>query len=118
MVTQGELYWVDLGSSRGAVIRKSRPVVIVQNDAFNASRIQTVIVCPLTTNLRRASAPGNVLLGEGEAGLTRQSVVNISQILTLDREEIQEKIGKLSAHRIEEIVKGIKLAIEPREVQP
>jgi mRNA interferase MazF len=80
---------------------------------FNHSRLQTVVVCALTTNLRRAEAPGNVLLNEGEANLREQSVVVVSQLFTLDKRELQDIIGTLSPRRVQQIIRGIQLLLEP-----
>ena len=91
-------------------------MVIVQNNVFNRSPLGTVLVCALTTNLRRAKAPGNVLLDENEADLPKQSVIVVSQILTIDKLELIDKIGTLSKGRINEILEGIKLLTEPREI--
>ncbi len=93
-----------------------RPYLIVQNDTFNGSRINTVVVCGLTSNLRRAGDPGNVLLFPGEADLPEQSVVNISQIVTLDKSQLRARIGALSPERVREVLRGINLLLEPREV--
>ncbi len=91
-----------------------RPYLIVQNDAFNRSRINTGVVCSLTSNLRRAGDPGNVLLVPGEADLPEQSVVNVSQILTIDKSQLRERIGTLSDERTREVLQGINLLLEPR----
>ena len=98
------------GSARGY----DRPYLIVQNDAFNRSRINTVVVCSLTYNLRRAGDPGNVLLVPGEANLPEQSVINVSQIVTIDKSQLRERIGTLSSDRIREVLRGINLLLEPR----
>ncbi|HZY65840.1 MAG TPA: type II toxin-antitoxin system PemK/MazF family toxin [Rubrobacteraceae bacterium] len=94
-----------------------RPAVVVQNDLFNTSNIRTVVVCALTTNLRRAGAPGNVLLDPGEANLLQQSVVNISQVFTVDQRDLVEKIGSLDSERASQVISGINLLLEPREVE-
>lgn len=91
-----------------------RPYLIVQNNVFNSSRINTVVVCGLTSNLRRAGNPGNVLLFPGEAELPEQSVVNVSQIVTLDKSQLRARIGALSSERIREVLRGIDLLLEPR----
>lgn len=91
-------------------------MVVIQNHVFNASRIRTVIVCALTSNLRRAGAPRNVLLEEGDANLGRPSVVNISQIATLDREQLTERIGDLPRDRVRQILAGLPLLNEPRDI--
>lgn len=92
-----------------------RPYVVVQNNIFNKSRIGTVVVCGLTSNLKRAEARGNVLLPEGEAGLPKSSVVNVSQLYTVDKNDLVEKIGSLSPESLAEVVHGIQLLLEPME---
>jgi len=92
------------------------PHVVIQNNLFNRSRINTVVVCTLTSNLKRSKAPGNVTLSKGEANLAKKSVVNIPQIFTVNKSDLSEKIGTLSIIRISEILTGIKLLTEPREV--
>jgi mRNA interferase MazF len=91
------------------------PCVILQNDVFNQSRIKTVVVCLITSNLRLAGAPGNVYLAKGEGNLPKDSVVNVSQIITVDRSFLREKIGSLPRSAIEKIMDGVKLLMEPRE---
>ena len=112
MIDQGDVYWIDLGAPTGSEPGLRRPYVVVQSNAFNHSRIQTVVVCAVTTNLERAVAPGNVLLEQGEANLTRPSVVNVSQIVTVDKGRLHERIGTLSRERMEDIVHGIRLVME------
>jgi len=89
--------------------------VVLQNNLFNHSRINAVVVCSITSNLKRAQAPGNVLLEKGEANLPRQSVVNVSQIFTVDKRDLVEKIGALSPKRLSEVLDGVRLLIEPRD---
>lgn len=117
MIRQGDLYLVDFGAPVGSEPGFVRPVVVVQNNVFNKSNIHTVVVCPLTTNLRRAEAPGNVSLFPGEGGLREQSVVNVSQVLTANKEDLEQKIGTLDESRVREIVAGINLLLEPRDVR-
>lgn len=114
MIRQGEIYWVYLDDPVGSEPGYLHPHVVVQNDVFNASRISTVVVCALTSNLKRAAAPGNVLLNKAEAGLPKQSVVNISQLFTVDKTQLGEKIGMLSPKRIGEVLAGLALLLEPR----
>jgi mRNA interferase MazF len=114
-INQGDIFWIDAGQPTGSSPGFTRPAVVIQNNKFNRSPISTVLVCALTTNLRRAKAPGNVLLDENEADLLKQSVVVISQLLTVDKSQLIDKIGTLSKERIEQILEGIKLLIEPRE---
>ncbi len=115
-INQGDIFWFDAGEPRGSSPAYSRPVVVIQNNVFNRSPLGTVLACALTTNFRRAKAPGNVLLNEGEADLKKQSVVVVSQVLTIDKSEMIDKIGTLSKERMDEIFEGIKLLTEPREI--
>jgi mRNA interferase MazF len=116
VIEQGEIYWVDLGQPSGSEPGYRHPHVVIQNNVFNASKINTVVICALTSNIRRAQAPGNVVLRKGEANLPNQSVINISQIYTVNKEDLVDKIGKVSENRVNEILEGIKLLTEPREV--
>lgn len=115
VIHQGDIYWVDLGEPTGSGPGYRHPHVVVQNNLFNRSQIKTVVVCALTSNLKRANAPGNVLLAKGEGNLPKQSVVNVSQIFTVDKSQLDEYIGTLSPKRVREILKGIQLVLEPRE---
>jgi mRNA interferase MazF len=113
---QGDIFWLDLPDPKGSAPGFRRPVIVVQNDVFNASRIRTVVCCALTTNVSLAIAPGNVLLRKGEGNLEKSSVVNVSQIVTADRSDLKEKIGTLSAERVRRIVAGLAVVFEPREL--
>jgi mRNA interferase MazF len=115
VINQGDVFWVDLGEPLGSGLGYRHPHVVVQNNLFNRSRIDTVVVCVITSNLKRAKAPGNVLLEKEEANLSKQSVVNVSQIFTVDRRDLVEKIGTLSRQRVRQILDGIQLLIEPRD---
>lgn len=117
VINQGDIFWVDLGEPSGSEPGYMHPHVIVQNNLFNKSRISTVVVCTLTSNLKRAEAPGNVLLDPGEANLPEQSVVNISQIYTVDKRDLVEKIGTLSNERVQKILIGVCLLLEPRDLK-
>ncbi|OQY34142.1 MAG: PemK family transcriptional regulator [Anaerolineaceae bacterium 4572_5.2] len=116
VIRQGDVYWVDLGEPSGSEPGYRHPHVVVQNNVFNHSRINTVVMCALTSNLKLAQAPGNVLLEAGEAHLPKQSVVNVSQIFTVDKQDLDEWIGALSKKRVSQILDGVKLVLEPREV--
>jgi mRNA interferase MazF len=116
VINQGDLFWVDLGDPAGSEPGYRHPHVVVQNNLFNRSRINTVVVCALTSNLRRAGAPGNVLLEEGEANLPKQSVVMVTQIFTLDKRDLGDWIGTLPRRRVHEILEGIHLVMEPRDL--
>ena len=89
-------------------------MVVVQNDVFNATRLNTTAVCAITSNLQWGDAPGNVLLEAGEAHLPKSSVVNVSQVYTVDKSMLCERIGALGPERVRQIVDGLKLLIEPR----
>lgn len=113
-VSQGDIYWIDMGTLVGSKMAYRHPYVVIQNNLFNKSKINTVIVCALTSNIKKACIPGNVLLNKDEGNLPKQSVVNVSQITTVDKSELTEKIGTLSSKRVYEILKGINLIILPR----
>ena len=117
VIDQGDIFWIDLDEPSGSEPAYRHPHVVIQNNAFNRSRINTVVVCPLTSNFKRASVPGNVLLDPGEADLPKRSVVNVTQVFTVDKSELVEKIGTLSPKRVREIIAGIKLVLEPRDVE-
>jgi mRNA interferase MazF len=110
-MTRGEIWWADFGVPFGSETGFRRPVVIIQDDAFNRSKINTVIIIPLTTNTVLAEAPGNVLLEKEESGLTKDSVLVVSQLSAIDRKRLVEHAGKLEKHIIEEAEKGIKLIL-------
>jgi mRNA interferase MazF len=115
VINQGDIYWVDLDEPSGSEPGYRHPHVVIQNNLFNRSQIRTVIVVALTSKLKRANAPGNVLLDKGEANLPKPSVVNVSQIFTVDKSQLDEYVGTLSSKRVREILNGIRLVIEPRE---
>lgn len=116
VIVQGDVFWVDLGEPSGSQPGYRHPHVVVQNNIFNGSRLNTVVVCALTSNLKRAEAPGNVLLEKGEANLSKRSVVNVTQIFTVDKADLVEKIGSLSRERVKQILDGILLLMEPRDI--
>lgn len=115
-IRQGDVFWVDARQPIGSAPGFTRPFVVVQNNLFNRGKINTVLVCALTTNLNRADVPGNVRLYKDEANLPKPSVIVVSQMLTLDKSELREKIGTLSKRRVDEVLEGIKLLTEPRDV--
>lgn len=112
-IKQGDIYWVNLIAPRESEPGFRHPCVVIQNDVFNASRINSAVVCVLTTNLKRAQAPGNVTLKKGEANLEKNSVVNISQIVTVNKSDFGKKIGSLTSEKTKEVINGIKLLIDP-----
>jgi len=113
VISQGDVFWAELPRPFGRGPESRRPVVVVQNDVFNQVGINSVVVCHTTRNLQRAHSPGNVLLAKAEANLPHRSVVNITQITTVRREQLAEKIGTLSHERLGEVLAGIRLLIEP-----
>jgi mRNA interferase MazF len=115
VINQGDIYWIELDEPEGSEPGYKHPHIIVQNNLFNRSKINTVLVCPLTTNLKRAGAPGNVLLDKKESNLPKQSVVNVSQVFTVDRTQLDEYVGTVSSKRLAEIINGIRLILDPRE---
>jgi mRNA interferase MazF len=117
VIQQGDVFWLDIGEPFGAEPGWRRPHVVIQNNAFNIGRIQTVVTCAITSNLRLARAPGNVLLHKGEANLPKTSVVNISQIVTVDKRRFIEKVGALSDSRLRNVLAGVRLLIEPVDMK-
>ena len=111
VISQGHVYWADLPEPTGSGPGFRRPVLVVQGDALNRSRIRTVVCIPLTSNLRLVEAPGNVLLPARATGLPKDSVANASQIVTLDRELFTEEVGKLSKRHLELTLAGIDIVL-------
>jgi len=110
--SKGEIWWADLEEPRGSEPGYRRPVVIVQSDDFNKSRIRTIIVAVITSNLHLGKAPGNVNLQPSESiGLNKESVVNTSQLLTLDKSYLTELIGNLNSNQKDELDDGLKLVL-------
>jgi mRNA interferase MazF len=107
VIAQGEVWWADLAGPAGSEPGYRRPVVVVQCDAFNASTLRTVVCVALTSNTRWADAPGNVLLTARATGLARTSVANVTQLVTLDRDVLAERAGRLSASNLELVLAGI-----------
>ncbi len=105
---QGEVYWLRF-TGKGSEPRGRRPAVVVQHDRFNRSAIRTTVVAAITSNLRLAAMPGNVRLRKGEANLPRPSVVNVSQVLTIDRARLAERVGSLGGERLRDIHGGLAL---------
>ena len=107
MISQGDVWWADLGQPVGSEPGFRRPVLVVQGDSFNRSALRTVVAVPLTSNLRWATAPGNVRLTTRATGLRRDSVANVSQLVALDKSILTERVGKLSAAKLELVLAGI-----------
>lgn len=111
VVRRGELWWAALPDPRGSESGFRRPVLIVQSDAFNRSRIGTVVVAAVTSNLRLGDAPGNVRLTRRESKLSQESVVNTSQVLTLDRAFLEERIGRVPVAAMSDVDAGLRLVL-------
>lgn len=107
-IDRGDLYWIGPDEARGPAPVYSHPHLVVQDNVFNHSRVSTVIVCALTSNLHRANEPGNVLLDPGEGNLSRQSVVVVSQVASVDKARLGERIGALSEGRVEQVLAGLR----------
>ena len=108
VIKQGDIYWVPLEKAGDSESGYTHPHVVIQEDVLNNSRIDTVVVCTLTTNMKRAKAAGNVLLEIGEANLTKQSIVVVSQVSTVNKTQLGEYIGSLNEERINQILAGMK----------
>ena len=111
VISQGEVWWADLAEPVGSAPGFRRPVVVVQSDSFNRSRIATVVCVPLTGNLHWAEAPGNVLLTAAVTGLPKDSVANVSQPVTLDRSTLTDVVGKLPDAKLELILYGLDVVL-------
>jgi len=110
-VSQGEVWWADLGEPRGSKPGFRRPVLVIQGDALNRSRIATAVCVALTSNVKWASAPGNVLLSESATGLPKESVANLSQIVTLDKSELTVRVGKLPKAKLGLVLSGVDVVL-------
>jgi mRNA interferase MazF len=111
VIRRGEVWWADLGEPRGAEPGYRCPVLVVQNDAFNRSRLQTTLVVSLTRNLRLVEAPGNVLVPAKTSGLPKDSVANVTQLLTLDEDFLTERAGKVPPRLMAQVDAGLKLVL-------
>ena len=111
VIERGEVWWADLGEPDGSEPGYRRPVVIVQSDAFNRSRLRTVIAVVLMTNLRLLEAPGNVLVSAKASGLPKDSVANVSQLVTIDRDFLTERAGRLRGQLMKDLETGLRLVL-------
>ena len=107
-INRGDVYWIGPDASRGPEASYSHPHLVVQDDVFNHSRVATVIVCALTTNLNRAGEPGNVRLEPGEGNLPQPSVIVVSQVCSVEKSRLGERIGSLSQARVEQALSGLR----------
>jgi mRNA interferase MazF len=110
-IAQGDVWWADLPAPRGSAPGFRRPVVVVQGDALNRSNIATVVCVPLTSNVKWASAPGNLLLPASATGLPKESVANVSQIVTLDKSDLTERTSTLTRTKLELVLSGIDVVL-------
>lgn len=116
MIRQGEVYWLQFGAAEGSAPAGRRPALVIQHDRFNRSAISTTVVAAITSNLRLGAMPGNVRLRRGEAGLPHASVVNVSQIRTIDRTRLVDQAGVLGASRMHGVLRGLALLFGTDEV--
>lgn len=110
-LARGDVWWADLPEPLGSEPGYRRPLLIVQNDAFNRSRLRTTIAVTLTSSLRLVGAPGNVLVPAEASGLPRDSVANVSQIVSVDRGALTERAGRLPGRLVEQVAAGLRLAL-------
>lgn len=111
-IQQADVYWLDFGPSSGSAPAERHPCVVVQSNVLNGSRIATTVVCLITSNSERAGAPGNVALRKGDARLSRSSVVNVSQVVTVAKVDLEERVGRLPTGALASVLKGLQLLFE------
>lgn len=111
VVAQSDIFWASLPDPVGSGPGLRRPVIVVQGDALNASGLATVIVVPLTSNLRWSAAPGNVLLNDRQTGLPKDSVANVTQIVSVDRAIVSDHVGRVSGAKLQLILEGIDIVL-------
>lgn len=107
-INQGDIFWLTLDESQGSVPGRPHPHVVIQDDVFNKSRVHTVIVCALTSNLNLATEPGNVLLEPDEGNLPKRSVLVVSQVSSVEKTELGDYIGTLSGERVAQVLAGLR----------
>lgn len=116
VIRQGEVYWLQFGTPEGSAPAGRRPALVVQHDRFNRSAISTIVVAAITSNLRLGAMPGNVRLRRGEAGLPQASVVNVSQLRTIDRTRLTDRAGVLGVSRMSDVLRGLALLFGTEDV--
>lgn len=112
VIRRGSIYWVDFSPGKGSEPMGQRPGVVIQSDAINDSKISTVIMLAITSTLRYAELPGNVTLRKGEANMPKRCVINVSQIKSVDKNSIREKIGTLTKEKLEKVEEGLMLVCD------
>ncbi len=113
VVRQGDVVWVNLPHARGSAPGGRRPAVVLQHDRFNRTNLATAVIAAITSHMKYAALPGNVRLRKGEAGLPKPSVVNVTQIATVDRDLLGPRLGTLPSERLAEVWEGVRLVCEP-----
>jgi mRNA interferase MazF len=108
VISRGDLYWVDLGEAHGSTPAKRRPVLVVQADPFNASRLATTLATVVTSNTALAAMPGNVFLPAAATGLPRDSVVNVTALVTVDKDDLDELIGQVPDYLMQDVDRGLR----------
>ena len=108
---RGEVWWADMPEPSASEPGFRRPVLIIQSDEFNRSRINTIVAAAITSNTKLGMAPGNVTLTKKSIGLNRESVINVSQLITLDRSFLNDRVGKISATKMREVDEGVRLVL-------
>jgi len=111
VISRGSVCWIDLGPPRGSRPAKTRPVLVVQDDSVNASRIATTIVAVITSNTALAAVGGNVFVPAASSGLSKDSVINVSQLLTVDKIDLDEPVGRIPDHLMDEVDLGLRLVL-------
>jgi len=112
VITRGEIHWADLGAASGSRPAKRRPVLVVQSDPYNASRLATVVAVVITSNTTLAAMPGNVFLPATATGLPRDSVVNVTAVVTLKKTDLTDRVGGLSPSLMNEVDRGLRRVLE------
>ncbi len=111
LISRGEIWWADLGTPRGSEPGYHRPVLIIQSDFFNQSRIHTVLAATISSNLRLGDAPGNIIISPRQSGLSKPSVINVSQLVTIDRAYIESKVRSVSKTVMQSVETGLRLIL-------
>ena len=111
VIARGDIWWADLGEGTGSAPSYRRPVLVIQDNAFNSSKLATVIVLALTSNTDLAKLPGNVYLSAGESGLPKDSVLNVTQLATLDKSQLLSQVGTVPFSTLQEVEAGLALVI-------
>jgi mRNA interferase MazF len=112
VIRRGDIYWVDFSPGKGSEPLGRRPGLVIQCDALNESKLNTVVVLAITSNLKFSELPGNVVLAKGEANMPKRCVINATQLKSVDRRSLVEKIGSLSHEKMEQVVAGLKLVMD------